>query len=67
MVGDAAADVQAARAAGLRAGLLFDARRCELCPLRGGGAGQEPPPDLSAARFDQIVRAILEHPSPRIE
>ena len=36
MIGDARADIEAARAAGLHAGLVFSADRCELCPLRGG-------------------------------
>lgn len=75
MIGDAAADVQAARAAGLRSGLLFDSRRCELCPLRGGASASgnanananQPPPDLGAARLDQLASAILEAASPRIE
>ena len=55
-VGDAPGDVIAARAAGMRAALLFDARRCELCPLRGG-----PPerPDLAGARLDLLAEAIL--------
>jgi D-glycero-D-manno-heptose 1,7-bisphosphate phosphatase len=36
MLGDSTSDVQAARAAGLRAGLVFATNRCELCPLRSG-------------------------------
>lgn len=39
MIGDSVADVQAARAAGLKAGLVFATTRCELCPLRGGPGG----------------------------
>jgi D-glycero-D-manno-heptose 1,7-bisphosphate phosphatase len=58
MIGDAAGDVQAARAAGIRAGLLFDPRRCELCPLRSGGASEDRP-DLAAPRLDQLAAAIL--------
>jgi D-glycero-D-manno-heptose 1,7-bisphosphate phosphatase len=57
MIGDAAADLEAARAAGMRAGLLFDSRRCELCPLRDGHSGS---PDLSAPRFDLLARTICE-------
>ena len=55
-IGDAPGDVVAARAAGMRAALLFDDRRCELCPLRGG-----PPavPDLAGARLDLLAEAIL--------
>ncbi len=56
MVGDSPGDVEAARRAGVRAGLVFPLNRCELCPLKGG-----PPvgPDLVAARFDEIARAII--------
>jgi D-glycero-D-manno-heptose 1,7-bisphosphate phosphatase len=56
MIGDTAADVGAARAAGLRAGLLFREGRCELCPLRGAPDG---PPDRWAATLDALVREIL--------
>ena len=56
MIGDGTADLRAARAAGLRAGLIFDERRCELCPLRGGPAER---PDASAARLDLLVEEIL--------
>ena len=57
MVGDTRADVDAARRAGMRAGLLLDTRRCELCPLRDGG-----PPcsaDVVEARFDRLVERML--------
>ena len=57
MLGDGAVDAEAARDAGMRAGLVLDTRRCELCPLKDGG-----PPcraDLTAARFDALVRAVL--------
>jgi D-glycero-D-manno-heptose 1,7-bisphosphate phosphatase len=57
MIGDAAADVEAARAAGMRAGLLLDLRRCELCPLKDGSAPC--PADRVAARFDALVEMIL--------
>jgi D-glycero-D-manno-heptose 1,7-bisphosphate phosphatase len=36
MIGDAAADLEAGRAAGLRSALVFATARCELCPLRHG-------------------------------
>jgi D-glycero-D-manno-heptose 1,7-bisphosphate phosphatase len=57
MVGDAPADVEAARAAGVRAALVFPLNRCELCPLRGG-----PPvmPDIVAPRLDELAERILE-------
>ncbi len=57
MIGDAPSDVQAARAAGVRAALVFPLNRCELCPLKGGPSVS---PDLVAARFDEIARAIVK-------
>ena len=56
MIGDSPSDVEAARRAGVRAGLVFPLSRCELCPLKGG-----PPvgPDLVAARLDEMARAII--------
>jgi D-glycero-D-manno-heptose 1,7-bisphosphate phosphatase len=56
MIGDSAGDVQAARAANVRAALVFPMNRCEICPLRGG---PNVSPDLVAATFDDIARAIL--------
>jgi D-glycero-D-manno-heptose 1,7-bisphosphate phosphatase len=56
MIGDSAADVEAARAAGMRSGLVFDTRRCELCPLRDGPAGG---PDAAAATLDALARMIV--------
>ncbi len=38
MLGDGEPDVGAARAAGMRAGLLLDTRRCELCPHKASEA-----------------------------
>jgi D-glycero-D-manno-heptose 1,7-bisphosphate phosphatase len=57
MIGDSPGDVQAARAAGIRAALLLPRDRCELCPLRDG-----PPiePDLIAGRFDELARLVCE-------
>jgi D-glycero-D-manno-heptose 1,7-bisphosphate phosphatase len=65
MIGDGTVDVQAAHAAGMRAGLLVDARRCELCPLKGDAGHPCTPltPDLVAGRFDQLVAAILRDPA----
>ena len=55
MIGDSAADMEAARTSGMQAGLLFEPRRCELCPLRGR-------PDLGAdvhgATLVEIAEAI---------
>lgn len=66
MVGDARVDVEAGRAAGVRTALLFEPGRCEMCPVRAvpgevgaGGAGALEP-DLVAARFDRIARAIVD-------
>jgi D-glycero-D-manno-heptose 1,7-bisphosphate phosphatase len=56
MIGDSTADVLAARAAHLRAALVFATNRCEICPLR---SGPEVRPDLVAARFDELASAIL--------
>jgi D-glycero-D-manno-heptose 1,7-bisphosphate phosphatase len=57
MIGDSAADVSAARAANVRAGLVFATNRCEICPLRAGPSVR---PDLVAPRFDELARAIIE-------
>jgi D-glycero-D-manno-heptose 1,7-bisphosphate phosphatase len=57
MIGDSAADVQAARRAGTRAALMLDTSRCELCPLKDGGAPCSA--DRVAARFDALARAIV--------
>ena len=63
MIGDGSVDVDAARGAGMRAGLLLDTRRCELCPWRDGPrACRETKPDAVAARFDDLVREILREP-----
>jgi D-glycero-D-manno-heptose 1,7-bisphosphate phosphatase len=56
MVGDSASDVLAARAAGVRAALVFATNRCEICPLRGGPAVQ---PDLVASNFAELAAAII--------
>jgi D-glycero-D-manno-heptose 1,7-bisphosphate phosphatase len=57
MLGDSAADVTAARAAHVRAALVFPTNRCEICPLR---AGPSVTPDLVSARFDELAEAIIE-------
>ncbi len=56
MIGDSSSDVEAARAAGVKAGLLFDPRRCELCPLRAGPAVR---PDVTGTTLVELARAIL--------
>ncbi|WP_437616452.1 HAD-IIIA family hydrolase [Sorangium sp. So ce834] len=60
MIGDAPSDVAAARAVGMRAGLLLDRRRCELCPLRG--EADLPCPDRAAPRLDLLAAEILAAP-----
>jgi D-glycero-D-manno-heptose 1,7-bisphosphate phosphatase len=57
MLGDSASDVQAARAAGLRAGLVFATSRCELCPLRAGPLGLIP--DAHGATLAELAEAVL--------
>jgi D-glycero-D-manno-heptose 1,7-bisphosphate phosphatase len=59
MIGDAAGDVEAAHAAGLRAGLVFATNRCELCPLRGGPAALLP--DAHGATLRDLAGAIVRH------
>lgn len=67
MLGDAAMDVAAARAAGLRAGLVMQPGRCELCPLRDapvpGVDGAWPTgvlrPDLAEARLDVLAERVV--------
>lgn len=61
MIGDTPTDVQAARAAGVRAGLLFAEGRCELCPLRGSTIA----PDRAAASVNELARAITADRTPR--
>jgi D-glycero-D-manno-heptose 1,7-bisphosphate phosphatase len=56
MIGDSMADVEAARAAGVRSALLFADNRCELCPLRNG---PKVVPDAHAAKLPELARAIL--------
>ncbi|WP_437538451.1 HAD-IIIA family hydrolase [Sorangium sp. So ce726] len=60
MIGDAPSDVAAARAAGMRAGLVMDRRRCELCPLRG--EADLPCPDRAAPRLDLLAAEIFAEP-----
>jgi D-glycero-D-manno-heptose 1,7-bisphosphate phosphatase len=57
MLGDSTSDVEAGRAAGLRAGLVFATNRCELCPLRGGPSGLVP--DAHGATLAELAGAIL--------
>jgi D-glycero-D-manno-heptose 1,7-bisphosphate phosphatase len=58
VVGDTPSDLDAAHAAGLRGGLVFDERRCELCPLRDGPRGLRDG-DVSGRTLADVARAIL--------
>jgi D-glycero-D-manno-heptose 1,7-bisphosphate phosphatase len=57
MIGDSTSDVAAARAAGARSALVFDTRRCELCPLRNGPVGDLP--DVRGATIAECAARIL--------
>jgi D-glycero-D-manno-heptose 1,7-bisphosphate phosphatase len=59
MIGDTRSDVEAGVAAGTRTALLFDPKRCELCPLREGAGQVRPTPDVHGAKLDAVARAIL--------
>jgi D-glycero-D-manno-heptose 1,7-bisphosphate phosphatase len=56
MVGDTTSDVEAGRAAGMKTGLVFDTRRCELCPLRGGAPST---PDVHGSTLAEVAERIL--------
>jgi len=57
-IGDTTSDVDAGRSAGMHTALLFDTKRCELCPLRAGPTSS---PDLHAARFDELAQRIVSY------
>jgi D-glycero-D-manno-heptose 1,7-bisphosphate phosphatase len=59
MIGDSPVDVQAARAAGIRAALVFPYDRCELCPLRGEQSSDSAP-DAVFRRFDEVAQFIID-------
>jgi len=60
MLGDSSGDVQAGKAAGLKAGLVFATNRCELCPLRAGPTGLDPRlrPDAHGATLAELATAV---------
>ncbi|MEO6601108.1 MAG: HAD-IIIA family hydrolase [Polyangiaceae bacterium] len=58
MIGDSASDVEAAKAAHVHSALVFPLNRCELCPLRTGPDASVRP-DLVAASFDELAKAII--------
>lgn len=60
MIGDTRADLGAARAAGVHVALLVEPGRCELCPLRGGDAGEPGAPvEVATSDWVQLAREIL--------
>lgn len=59
MIGDAAGDLEAGRAAGVRTALVFAQNRCELCPLRTGPDGLLP--DVHGPNLVAIATAIAQH------
>ncbi len=60
MIGDTRSDLEAARAAGISAALIFSRDRCELCPLRHGPPGS---PDVHGPNLMAVVAEILAHPA----
>lgn len=59
MVGDSSGDIEAARRAGLKAGLVFAPNRCELCPLRAGPGRLTP--DAFGSSLAELASAIRRH------
>jgi D-glycero-D-manno-heptose 1,7-bisphosphate phosphatase len=57
MIGDAANDVMAGRAAKMKTALIFRADRCELCPLRGGPAVTADAHGATLADVARVIRA----------
>lgn len=56
MIGDSRGDIVAGERAGVRTAMLFDTRRCELCPLRQGPACS---PSVHGANLLSIAQAIV--------
>jgi D-glycero-D-manno-heptose 1,7-bisphosphate phosphatase len=63
MLGDTAADLGAARAAGMRCGLVLPVARCELCTLHGVDR-LLPKPDVIEPRFDRLAEAVIHASTP---
>jgi D-glycero-D-manno-heptose 1,7-bisphosphate phosphatase len=65
MIGDSTSDVEAARAAGIGAGLIFDTNRCGLCPLRSGPltvlGGAPRPREVHGANMLEVARAVVAY------
>jgi phosphoglycolate phosphatase-like HAD superfamily hydrolase len=58
MLGDTRADAGAARAAGVKLGLVMRANRCELCRFVGVELGGIEP-DASGSSLDELADRIL--------
>jgi D-glycero-D-manno-heptose 1,7-bisphosphate phosphatase len=61
MLGDSSGDVQAGKAAGLKAGLVFATNRCELCPLRSGPGdlAARLRPDAHGANLTELANVVV--------
>ena len=59
MIGDTSSDVAAGVAAKTKTALVFDRRRCELCPLRDGAGSVRPLPDCEGPNLKIIAERIL--------
>ncbi len=55
IIGDTTSDLEAGRAARVSTALVFDTKRCELCPLRSGAPGA---PDVHGASFLEVAESI---------
>ncbi len=60
VVGDTVSDVEAGRAAGMRTALVFDPRRCELCPLRAGVSSVSTLPHVSGKSLLEVAGALVD-------
>lgn len=58
MLGDTVADWKAAKAAGMRFGMVLPERRCELCSVADQTTPSERP-ELRSDRFDRLVTAVI--------
>jgi D-glycero-D-manno-heptose 1,7-bisphosphate phosphatase len=59
MIGDAAGDLEAGRAAGVKTALVFASNRCELCPLRACPGALLP--DVHGPTLVEVARGIVLH------
>jgi D-glycero-D-manno-heptose 1,7-bisphosphate phosphatase len=62
MIGDHIGDIEAAHAAGARGALVFDERRCELCPMRQDRPTGHVKPDLTGRSVADIAAKLLAGP-----